>query len=388
MLAPMWLYPLLLTYAQLVAMLDGDRDPLRRECAARLLGRDHHVAAAADLAARLERDPDMWVRAQAAEALGVLGTGRDALSRALERESQEQIRLKIATALLRLGDAGGTAALVALLRTGSNHAKAHAMEALVDLYGQPLGQDAAAWEKWIQTDRTAPRAPRQIDLTHRLARGIPAFGAGPAFTLTRVADYARDGYYANAFQTAEHIGTHVDAPAHFARGTATVEWIPLSALRAPAVVIDVRAQVRRDADVRVQVRDLLSWEREHGRIPDGAVVIARTGWEERWDDAARYRNADAKGVLHFPGFSVEAAEWLIANRPGFVGLGIDTLSVDYGPSADFAVHQRTHAAGKYHVENLANLASLPPYGATLIVAPLPIAAGSGAPARVLADLGY
>jgi kynurenine formamidase len=291
----------------------------------------------------------------------------------------------VAVALLRLGDARGATAVVRLLRHGNNHTRAHAMEALVDASGQPLGQDVEAWEKWLSEIWTTPRAPRLVDLTHRLAAGIPTSDGDPAFALTRVSEY-QQGYYANAFATGEHVGTHVDAPAHFARGTATVEGIPLGSLRAPAVVVDVRPLVRLDPDYRVTVRDLLAWEQENGPIPEGALVIAHTGWEERWTDAARYRNADGQGVLHYPGFSVEAAIWLLENRPGFVGLGIDTLSVDHGPSRDFPVHQRTQAAGKYHIENLANLGSLPSRGAMLWVAPLPIAAGSGAPARVLAEL--
>jgi kynurenine formamidase len=386
MLRPMWftwLVPLL-TYVQLVAMLDGDRDPLRRECAARLLGHRHLASAAPALSAHLDRDGDPWVRAQAAESLGLLGAGRDALGRALDRERDEQVRLSVALALVRLGDQRGGMALLRLLRHGTNHTRAHAMQALVDLSGEPLGEDAGAWEKWLASRTAVARPPAMVDLTHRLAAGIPTFGGEAGFSLRRVADY-RQGYYANVFSTGEHVGTHVDAPAHFAPGTATVEWIAPGALRAPAVVLDVRASVARDPDYAVDVGDLVAWEREHGRIPDGALIVARTGWEERWDDAARYRDADARGVLHFPGFSSAAAEWLLAQRPNFVGLGIDTLSVDAGRAVDFPVHRRTHAAGKYHVENLANLAALPAQGATLTVAPLPIAAGSGAPARVFAE---
>jgi len=379
----MLIVSLLFTYAQLVTILHKDGDPLRRESAARLLARDGHVGAANALTRSLEHDEDQWVRAQAAEALGRLGVGRDSLVRALERERQEQVRLRVAAALLRLGDPRGASAVVRLLRHGSNHTRAHAMEALVDASGEPWGQDVDAWEKWAASTWTTPRPPKLVDLTHRLAAGIPTFEEEPGFTLRRQTDYPQ-GYYTNTFSTGEHVGTHVDAPAHFARGTATVEWIPLESLNAPAVVVDVRPFVRLDDDYRVTVRDLQSWEQEHGPIPDGALIIARTGWSARWNDAGRYKNADADGVAHFPAFSVEAVVWLLENRPGFVGLGIDTLSVDRGSSTD--VHLRTHAAGKYHIENLANLDALPPRGALLRVAPLPIAAGSGAPARVWAEL--
>ena len=148
----------------------------------------------------------------------------------------------------------------------------------------------------------------------------------------------------------------------------------------------MRAAAARDADYAVRVADLTAWEQAHGPIPDGALVIALTGWSERWRDEARYRNSDGKGVMHFPGFGAEAIRWLVARHPSFVGVGIDTLSIDPGASADFAAHRVLLGAGKYGVENMTRLAALPPRGATVIVAPLKLAGGSGAPARVLADV--
>ncbi|MGH9778799.1 MAG: cyclase family protein, partial [Candidatus Acidiferrales bacterium] len=155
-------------------------------------------------------------------------------------------------------------------------------------------------------------------------------------------------------------------------------------LFAPAVVLDVRAPAERDADYRVRRDDVYAWEQHHGRIPAGAVVVARTGWAARWPDAARYRNLDAKNVMHFPGFSVEVVQLLIER--GAAGLGIDTLSVDYGASTNFEVHRLSHGAGLYHLENLADLSALPESGAVLVVAPIKLEGGTGGPARVFAIL--
>jgi kynurenine formamidase len=224
-----------------------------------------------------------------------------------------------------------------------------------------------------------------VDLTHPLGPSSPAWPGAKHVAVTVEADYPQ-GYFARHFAAPEHSGTHVDAPAHFVKGAATVDNIAVADLRAAAVVVDVSARAATNADTTVEVADLEAWERAHGKMPDRALVIARSGWSERWSDEARYRNADAKGVMHFPGFSTAALRWLLARHPDFVGLGVDTLSTDTGASTDFGAHRALHGAGKYGVENLANLGALPARGATVIVAPLKLAGGSGAPARVLADV--
>ncbi len=224
-----------------------------------------------------------------------------------------------------------------------------------------------------------------VDLTHALAATSPAWPGAPHLEVKLEADYPQ-GYFARHVSLPEHAGTHLDAPAHFIRGGATVDAIAPAELRAEAVVVDVRAEVAKNPDYALRAADLEAWERAHGTMPEHALVIARTGWESRWSDEARYRNADGKGVMRFPGFSAEAIAWLVQHRPGFVGVGIDTLSIDVGASPDFAAHRALLGAGKYGVENLAGLDALPPRGATVIVAPLKLAGGSGAPARVLADV--
>jgi kynurenine formamidase len=224
-----------------------------------------------------------------------------------------------------------------------------------------------------------------VDLTYAISGKIPAWpGDERAFTSHVIATPEKDGYFARSFSMPEHYGTHMDAPSHFPPGKLTIDQIPAERLFGPAVVIDVRDEATKNADYRLMVTRAHKWEALHGQIPFGAIVLLRTGWASRWPDQARYRNADASGVMHFPGFSVEAAKLLISR--GAVALGIDTLSIDYGPSPDFEVHRVDLPAGLYNLENLANLDQLPEAGAFVIAAPIKLEGGSGGPARVFAIL--
>ncbi len=224
---------------------------------------------------------------------------------------------------------------------------------------------------------------RIIDLTHTISEGNPAWpGDTRAYEASINARAEEAGYFSRSFWILEHFSTHIDAPAHFPPGKATVDEIPPHRLVGPAVVIDIRAQAAEDTDYRLRVADVNAWEERHGRIPAGAIVLARTGWAARWPDEPRYRNTDEAGLMHFPGFSVEAVQLLIERDVS--GLGIDTFSVDYGPSKEFEVHRLSHGAGLYHLENLADLSALPETGAYLVVAPMKLEGGSGGPVRVFA----
>lgn len=195
-------------------------------------------------------------------------------------------------------------------------------------------------------------------------------------------------YASGQFCTAEHGGTHLDAPIHFAKDGLTLDEIPLQKLIGPAVVIDVSEAAKQDRDYRMTVADIQVWEKAYGRIPDGAIVLMRTGWGQFWPDRKSYlgsQTPDDAATLHFPGFSKEAAVYLTSGRR-IDGIGIDTASMDHGPSRDFIVHQIVNGANVYGLENLANLDQLPPKGATLIVLPMKIKGGSGGPVRVIALL--
>ena len=226
-----------------------------------------------------------------------------------------------------------------------------------------------------------------VDLTHTINQKVPTFEPAeksPDHAQT-VATIEKDKSFAPDIALPEHFGTHLDAPARFAWGRWTVDQIPAERLLAPLVVLEVSSNVQNNPDYQVSIEDIARWERANGQIPLGSVVMARTGWESRWDSAQDYRNADAKGVMHFPGYSQAAAKFLVEGRK-VVGLGIDTLSIDYGPSKDFAVHQYTLAHSLYHVENVANLDRVPVAGAIVVVAPMKLEGSSGGPVRILALL--
>ena len=224
-----------------------------------------------------------------------------------------------------------------------------------------------------------------VDLSYAINDKLVAWpGDDKAFEAKTNATVEKDGYYTRSFWMLEHYGTHLDAPIHFPPGKMTVDEIPADKLLGPAVVIDVQAESAKDADYRLTVERVARWEKEHGKIPAHAIVLLRTGWAARWPDSAKYRNQDAQGKMHFPGFSLEAAK--VLRERNINGLGCDTLSIDYGASGDFPVHHEILGAGLYQLENLKDLRDLPESGAFLVVAPIKLEGGTGGPARVFALL--
>ena len=231
-----------------------------------------------------------------------------------------------------------------------------------------------------------------IDLTHSFDEKTLYWPTSPSsFQLKKLQEGKTPaGYYyaANSVCTPEHGGTHLDAPIHFGEGRRTADQVPVRQLIAPGVVIDVSRKAASDPDYRLTAADVWAWEERHGRIPEGAIVLLRTGWSERWPDRKRYFGDDKPGDasnLHFPSYGKEAAELLVRGRK--VGaLGVDTASIDYGPSKDFIVHQTAASAEVAGLENLTGLDKLPETGAWIIALPMKIAGGSGGPVRVVALL--
>lgn len=234
-------------------------------------------------------------------------------------------------------------------------------------------------------DQVLSGKTRVIDLSYAInEKLVPWPGDQKWFEAKVNASVEKNGYFTRSFWMLEHYGTHLDAPAHFPPGKATVDQIPAKQLFGPAVLLDVRTEGAQDADYQLPATRVEEWEKRNGQIPAGAIVLLRTGWASRWPEAQRYRNQDANGRMHFPGFSAEAVKLLIERRVS--GLGCDTMSVDYGASADFAVHRLALGAELYHLENLADLSALPETGAFLMVAPIKLEGGSGGPVRVFALL--
>jgi len=230
-----------------------------------------------------------------------------------------------------------------------------------------------------------------VDLSHEFSSETIYWPTATPFDLEVVsAQRTPAGFYyaANDFSTSEHGGTHLDAPIHFAEGKHTTDQIPLDRLVGTAVVVDLTAQANADADYRLDVPALEEWERAHGRIPDGTIVLVRTGWSDRWPDKARYlgtAKTGAAGVaeLRFPGIDSAAARWLASERK-VKAVGIDTPSIDYGRSTTFDTHQILLGANVPAFENVAHLDRLPPTGAYVVALPMKIKGGSGGPLRIVA----
>ncbi len=230
-----------------------------------------------------------------------------------------------------------------------------------------------------------------IDLTHDFSEESIYWPTAEEFKLENVFHgFTEKGFFydANRYSAAEHGGTHIDAPIHFAEGKHTVDEIRLENLIGPAVVIDVSQKALPNPDYLVSVQDFTDWEKENGQIADGTIVLLNTGYAKYWPDKVKYMGTDKRGPdavkdLHFPGLDPGAAKWLVENR-NISAIGLDTPSIDYGQSTLFESHQILFKENIPAFENVANLDKLPLKGATVIALPMKIKGGSGGPLRIVA----
>lgn len=237
---------------------------------------------------------------------------------------------------------------------------------------------------------TLARSRRQdmtgvVDLSHVLSTDFPVFPAFQKASIETLVTVADNGFYAQQWTFGEHTGTHMDFPGHFIADGQLVDQLPADVLVGPAAVIDITAKAADEADAMVTVEDIQAWESEHGELPEGAFVLMYSGWEAKLGDDPAYMGTDASGGLHFPGFSPEAAAWLVSER-SIKGVGVDTLSIDVGSSSTFDVHFTILGAGLVGIENLANLAAIKDGIATIVCGIPRYQNGSGGPARILAML--
>lgn len=232
-----------------------------------------------------------------------------------------------------------------------------------------------------------------IDLTHDFSEETIYWPTAEGFKLETVFEgYTDKGYFydANNYSAAEHGGTHIDAPIHFAEGKQTVDEIPLEKLIGPAIVIDVTQKALSDPDYQVGVGDFTDWESKNGPIPEGSIVLLNTGYAKYWPDRVKYmgtdnRGSEAVGDLHFPGLDPQAAKWLVEKR-NINAIGLDTPSIDFGQSQLFESHRILFKENIPAFENVANLDKLPAKGAIIIALPMKIKGGSGGPLRIIAML--
>lgn len=234
---------------------------------------------------------------------------------------------------------------------------------------------------WVLAGLAATAPSKVMDLGHPLSPGIPSWSGEAVFERTETGS---GSVSMGRFKSEEHFSTHLDAPSHFAPGKWTVDQIPPERLVRPGYCIHVEDKAKADEDYRVSLADIKAFESREGAIPQSAIVLVATGWDRRLREPGRYMNEKNK-VKHFPGISIEAAAYLARERK-VAGIGIDTPSVDYGPSEKYETHNTTMPENVYHIENATRLTELPAKGFTVVVAPIKIAGGSGGPTRLFALL--
>jgi len=230
-----------------------------------------------------------------------------------------------------------------------------------------------------------------VDLTHDFSTNTIYWPTAKQFSLeVEFHAHTDKGYFyaVNRYSASEHGGTHIDAPIHFAEGRQTLDQLSVDQLTGMAVVVDVSAKALKDADYQISVDDLKSWERAHGRVPKGAIVLFNTGYARHWPDAKKYLGTDERGAeavpeLHFPGLHPDAASWLSKERD-IKAVGLDTASIDYGQSTLFESHRILFDKNIPAFENVAALDQLPPTGAYIVALPMKIKGGSGGPLRIVA----
>ena len=223
---------------------------------------------------------------------------------------------------------------------------------------------------------------RVVDLTYTLTPDFPTYFGEQQFFDEDVFTYAEHSFNLKEIRVNEHTGTHIDAPLHFTDGGTSIDEVPVESLVCPVAIVDIREKADADPDAQVTPEDLKAWIATHGPIPAGACVAQNSGWQARLGTPG-FRNADDEGRLHFPGFHVEAAQMLLDETEAG-GIGVDTMSIDFGYSADFATHYRWLPANRWAVENMANLDQLPATGATLVVGAPKHQGGTGGPCRLIA----
>src|SRR3954469_8513884 len=222
-----------------------------------------------------------------------------------------------------------------------------------------------------------------VDLTHTMSPEFPTFFGVPGIELQKQYDLKKDGFNVNWWKLNEHAGTHLDAPIHFSETGATADPIVAGELVVPLAVIDVRKQTEKDADYLMGIEDVLVWEKRFKKLPESCCVAMLSGWGAHVGDAARFTGKDASGTFHFPGISPDLAEWLLKER-NVLGLAVDTLSLDNGPSKDFKTHRTWLPAGRWGLENVANLEKLSPSDAILVVGLPKVKGSTGGPVRLIA----
>ncbi|MBF9032287.1 cyclase family protein [Rhodobacterales bacterium HKCCE3408] len=247
--------------------------------------------------------------------------------------------------------------------------------------GAALAAGAALVPSLPKPARAEAHGGGVIDMTHTLSADFPTYFGEPQFAAEQLFNFADNGFNLFNLTVNEHTGTHIDAPLHFSADGTSVDELPVENLVAPLCVVDITAKAEDSADAQVTPDDLMAWISANGEIPDGACVAMNSGWEAKIGSDA-YRGFDGS-AQHYPGFHVEAVQMLL-EQTNAASIAVDTLSLDYGASADFATHYTWLPAGRFGIENIAGLGQVPVAGATIVIGAPKHAGGTGGPARIFA----
>lgn len=234
-----------------------------------------------------------------------------------------------------------------------------------------------------QTAAASQGFSKAVDLTHVFGPDFPTFFGVPGIEQEVVYTLEEAGFNMKRWSLIEHAATHIDAPIHFSEDGQTADEIPVENLVIPLAVIDIREKAADNPDAQLTLDDIKAWEDAHGPIPDKACVAMNSGWERFVGEPAKYTGKDDDGVFHFPGVHPEATGYLLEETTA-IGMAVDTLSLDYGPSKTFDTHYSWLPTNRWGLENLANLSELPPAGATLVVGAPKVAEATGGPTRLIA----
>jgi kynurenine formamidase len=234
----------------------------------------------------------------------------------------------------------------------------------------------------VPTPVFAQAPAKTADLTHELWDTFPTYFGGQQLYYDKKFTFEKDTFNLYELRLSEHTGTHIDAPLHFTADGKSVAELAIEDLVAPLVVIDIKAKAAENPDSQVTPDDIKAWIAANGELPQGAIVAMNSGWDKHVA-TDKFRNADDKKMMHFPGFHLEAVQALM-EAPSIKAIAVDTLSLDFGQSPDFIVHNTWLPAGRYGIEGIANLDSVPAKGATIVVGAPKIRGGTGGPARVFA----
>ena len=253
-------------------------------------------------------------------------------------------------------------------------------------------------KKWLLVLALSGPAPADelfdgewIDLTHEFSDETIYWPTADSFKKETVFQGRTEaGFYyaAHKFSAAEHGGTHLDAPVHFAENRHTLEQVPVEQLIGPGALIRIAEKVEKNRNYQLSVEDILRWEKENGEIAANSILLVDTGSSKLWPDREKYMGTSERGPgaldkLKFPGVHPAAAKFLATERK-IKAVGLDSPSIDFGASKLFESHQILFEKNIPGLENVANLDRLPLKGFTVFALPMKIKGGSGGPARVVA----